>query len=122
MSTIAATNIQTPAARRTDPASSHLAAAEVTKSGQRQTHIRQLAELVANNPGQTSAELAFIAADSHPHLTRHECARRLPDGAGTMFTRGESRKCRQTNRLCITWWPTDAALQLSDQSLEVSQQ
>lgn len=122
MATIAATNIQTPAARRNDPESSHLAAAGVTKSGKRRTHIRQLAELVVNNPGQTSAELAFIAADVHPHLTRHECARRLPDGAGTMFTRGESRQCRQTNRLCLTWWPTDAAQELYGQSVEVSQQ
>ncbi|MCH2040306.1 MAG: hypothetical protein MK185_06695 [Saccharospirillaceae bacterium] len=104
-----ATNIQTPAARATDPKSSHIAAAEMNKTGKRQTHIKQLAEVVASNPGKTSAELAFIVADAHPHLTRHEVARRLPDGEGQVFTRGEARKCTQTNRLCITWWPTEAA-------------
>lgn len=105
-----ATNIQTPAARNTDPKSSHLAAAEMNKTGKRQTHINQLAQVVVANPGKTSAELAFIVADAHPHLTRHEVARRLPDGEGQVFFKGESRKCSQTNRLCITWWPTTEAV------------
>lgn len=109
---MAATNIQTPAARRTDPATSHATAALITGTGQRQTHVRILAEVVANNPGMTSAELAFMLADKHPQLNRHETARRLADGKGTVVRQGIARKCRQCHRACVTWWPTEAALRL----------
>lgn len=108
----AATNIQTPAARNTDPETSHMAAADVTASGKRQTRIRILAEIVANNPGLTSAEIAFMVADKHPDLTRHEVARRLADGKGTVVRQGIARKCRRCERACHTWWPTEAALRL----------
>ena len=118
----AATNIQTPAARSIDPKSSHIAAAEMNRCGKRQTHIRQLAEVVVNNPGRTSAELAFIIADVHPHLNRHECARRLPDGEGGMFVKGVTRMCTITNRNCITWLPTEAAKNQYDLNVGVNEQ
>ena len=104
------TNIQTQAARNSDPLTSHLAADGVTVTGKRQSHIRILSEIVANNPGMTSAELAFMVADKHPELNRHEVARRLADGRGCTLRQGVSRKCRRCNRMCVTWWPTEACL------------
>ena len=104
------TNIQTQAARNSDPISSHIAAGDVTASGKRQTHIRILSEIVANNPGMTSAEIAFMVSDKHPDLNRHEVARRLSDGKGTTLRQGVSRKCHRANRMCITWWPTKSCL------------
>lgn len=108
---MAATNIQTPSARANDPASSHAAGSDVTRTGKRQTHIRQLAEIVAQNPGMTSAEIAFMVADKFPELTRHEVARRLADGKGTVVVQGDMRKCKACRRACVTWWPTQSALQ-----------
>lgn len=98
------TNIQTPAARRHDPETSHLAAAEVTRSGKRQTHIRMLAELLEVYAGHTSAELAFMVADKHPELNRHEVARRLADGKGVVFIQGPKKMCSATHRMCMTWF------------------
>lgn len=106
------TNIQTQAARNSDPISSHMAADEVTTTGKRQTHIRILSEIVANNPGMTSAEIAFMVSDKHPDLNRHEVARRLADGKGGALRQGVSRKCRRSNRMCITWWPTECCLKM----------
>jgi len=106
------TNIQTQAARNTDPITSHMAADDVTVSGKRQTHVRILSEIVANNPGMTSAEIAFMVSDKHPDLNRHEVARRLADGKGCTLRQGVSRKCRRSNRMCITWWPTESCLKV----------
>jgi hypothetical protein len=106
------TNIQTQAARNSDPIGSHMAADDVTASGKRQSHIRILSEIVANNPGMTSAEIAFMVSDKHPDLNRHEVARRLADGKGGALRQGVSRKCRQSNRMCITWWPTERCLKM----------
>jgi hypothetical protein len=104
------TNIQTQAARNSDPITSHMAADDVTLSGKRQSHIRILSEIVANNPGMTSAEIAFMVSDKYPDLNRHEVARRLADGKGTTLRQGVSRKCRRANRMCITWWPSEKCL------------
>jgi hypothetical protein len=102
------TNIQTQAARNSDPITSHMAANDVTTSGKRQTHIRMLSEIVTRNPDMTSAEIAFMVADKHPELTRHEVARRLADCKGTTLRQGASRKCKQSNRMCITWFPMES--------------
>lgn len=98
------TNIQTPAARRYDPETSHMAAAEVTRSGKRHTHIRMLADVLEIHSGRTSAELAVIVAAKHPELDRHEVARRLADGKGVVFMQGPKRLCSKTNRMCVTWF------------------
>jgi hypothetical protein len=104
------TNIQTQAARNSDPITSHMAADDVTVTGKRQSHIRILSEVVANNPGMTSAEIAFMISDKHPDINRHEVARRLADAKGCTLRQGVSRKCRQSRRMCITWWPTETCL------------
>jgi CRP-like cAMP-binding protein len=93
--------IETPAARATDPDTSHIAAAEHTASGKRGTIFAIVVVLVRARPGHTSAELA-----RYTDLTRHEVARRLPEGetAGAI-RKGEKRRCAVNGTLAMTWWP-----------------
>jgi hypothetical protein len=93
--------VDTPAARTTDPDTSHIAAAEHTASGKRGTNVAHVIDLVRLHPGCTSAELARYTS-----LTRHECARRLPEAetAGAI-RKGEKRRCAQNGSLAVTWWP-----------------
>ena len=63
-----------PIAAHADPPSSHLAAAELTRSGARQRQIDRVVELVRRWPGCTSRELAEMAG-----MDYHLVARRLPD-------------------------------------------
>jgi len=94
-----------PRARRADPASSHLAAAEMERRG---VIARQAGEVVAavrRWQGRTSAELArLLGAD------RHAVARRLPElarGDRPAVVRGALRRCAVTQRACLTWWASD---------------
>lgn len=93
--------VETPAARATDPETSHIAAAEHTASGKRGTNVAAVIDLVRACPGLTSAELARRSV-----LTRHEVARRLPEAetAGAV-RKGEKRRCSANGTLAMTWWP-----------------
>jgi hypothetical protein len=93
--------VETPAARRSDPESSHAAAAEITKSGAR-AHQQQLAAAAVRQfPGHTSMELAELAG-----MDRYALARRLPEceTAGTV-KRGAVTTCTITKRKALVWWP-----------------
>lgn len=92
-------NIQTQAARNTDPATSHMAAEEITRNGTRQTQIELVVGMVQGNPGKTSAELADITGHD-----RYMIARRLADAEGIHVKKGEARKCEQSKRQAVTWW------------------
>jgi hypothetical protein len=94
--------IEMPAARATDPQSSHDAAEAHTASGARQCHIEVVVAQVRAFEGLTSAEIA-----ARTGLERHEAARRLPDAekAGAV-RKGMPRKCSISNKLVTTWWPT----------------
>lgn len=89
-----------PIARSTDPETSHLAAAEVTKSGKRATQQHECLKGVKRYPGRTSAELAAAL-----HIDRYIVARRLPElrEAGKVMN-GPARPCGQTRRKAITWF------------------
>ena len=94
-------NIQTPAARNTDPVTSHLAAQAVTESGSRQSHNQQCLKEVRKNPGASSAKIAKATG-----LDRHEAARRLSDLNGISVEKGEPARCKLCKgKLCVTWWP-----------------
>lgn len=94
-------NIQTPAARNTDPATSHLAAQAITKSGLRHSHNKLCLKAVQDNPGVSSARIAQIAG-----IDRHQAARRLSDIAGISVEKGEPARCDLCRgQLCVTWWP-----------------
>jgi hypothetical protein len=97
--------IETPAARSTDPVTSHLAAEAITKSGERQRQIDIIAAFVRENPGLTSKEIA-VAMDREG-IDRYTTGRRLPDAEGIYVKRGAARRCTASKGmpLCITWWP-----------------
>lgn len=92
-------NIQTPAARSSDPVTSHMAADEVTRNGTRQTQIELVVGMVQGNPGKTSAELAELTGHD-----RYMIARRLADACGIHVKKGEPRKCDVSKRQAVTWW------------------
>lgn len=93
--------VATPAARKTDPETSHLAAEEITASGRRAHQQDQAVWAVAKHHGCASAELA-----AETGFCRFMLARRLPEAAiaGRVY-RGGARKCRVTGRMAMTWWP-----------------
>ena len=95
-----------PLAATADPQSSHLAAAEITASGLRDSQKRMIIEwLSARATALTSAEIARDAG-----LDRHMVARRLPDlERDGLVQRGAERACNATGRRAITWRPVQHA-------------
>jgi len=87
-------------AANADPISSHLAAAEITASGRRDSQKREILEsLRAESAPVTSMELARAAG-----IDRHTVARRLPDlERDGRVERGPMRDCRASGRPCVTW-------------------
>lgn len=91
----------TPAARSTDPETSHLAAEENTLSGRRAVQQHAVLAAVMSHPGLTSRELAQAAG-----MDRYVVARRLPElEAAKRVHKGEARECRVNKRRAVTWWP-----------------
>ncbi len=91
----------TPAARNTDPETSHLAAEENTLSGRRAVQQHAVLAAVMAHPGLTSRELAQAAG-----MDRYVAGRRLPElEAAKRVRKGEARECRVSKRRAVTWWP-----------------
>lgn len=100
-------DVQTPAARSTDPHSSHDAAAHVTLTGARAKQQAMAAKAVEQYPGLTSLELARRSS-----MDRYVLARHLPECEdGGAVSRGQERRCSISGRLAITWWPHGAIQQ-----------
>ena len=90
-----------PAARNSDPETSHLAEKEITTSGKRGAQMMLVVEKVKTLIGFTSAELAKATG-----LDRYMVARRLSDARGLDFVmNGDSRKCDVTGKKAMTWYP-----------------
>lgn len=89
-----------PRARRTDPATSHEAAAAMLASGAIGRQAQDVLDAVRRWPGLTSLELG-----ARMEIDRWAVARRLPEleGAGHV-RRGEARQVN--GRRHLTWWPT----------------
>lgn len=90
-------------AARLDPDTSHIAAADVVKSGLVEANKAKLAAGLRKHRGFTSRELAKML-----HMDRHEVARRLPDLANEQpprARRGPVRNCSLGNRPAVTWFP-----------------
>lgn len=89
-----------PLAAAGDPASSHLAAHELTSSGRRDSQKREILEWLRRQPRPlTSAEIAHAAS-----IDRYVCARRLPDlQRDGLVERCAMRECVATGRQAITW-------------------
>ena len=88
------------AARASDPATSHQAAATVETNGNAAFQRQLVLDAVRANPGSTSAEIAMMAG-----IDRHAAARRLPElrRAG-ILANGENRVCRVCGLSSMTWW------------------
>jgi len=94
-------DVQTPAARRTDPDTSHEADEAVTRSGRRHTQREKVADALTRWPGRTTAELAEKMGTD-----RYMVARRMSEceTAGDAL-RGQKRRCNSTGKTAETWWP-----------------
>lgn len=105
--------IATPAARCTDPESSHEAAEEHTRSGKRHTQRQLVAAAVRANPGMTASELAKRCdLDRHMVSKRTAESRTAGDVRNTPCLETEEnsykhhmRKCRITGKRVMCWWP-----------------
>jgi predicted transcriptional regulator len=90
-----------PAARATDPATSHQAAAEITADGTRAAQQQRVLDGVVRCPGLTSRELAQRLG-----MDRHAVARRLPELEGVdLVQKGPVRRCSIGERAAVTWAP-----------------
>lgn len=114
---IAAGIRRSPGARRTDPDSSHEAAARVRTTGRLSHQMEQVLALVRAEPGWTSAELSTIPGA----LERHQIARCLKplEKAGLVRrpyrvnAAGQKefvkRECRAHGGSACIWYPTETA-------------
>ena len=111
-------NVQTQAARNSDPVSSHFASDDLNQSGRRGEQVRFVASLlktayrngiIARRRGITSKELSHLF-----DVDRYLVARRLPDaafaGLAIQGDKEHTRKCDISERQCIEWWPSRAAM------------
>lgn len=98
-------NIETPAAKRGDPETSHLAADAVTKSGARQKQIERVVAMVHKTNGMTSRELA-----DHHKEDRYMVARRLSEAETAQeVEKGPVRICAIGKCKAVTWWAKGSA-------------
>ncbi len=95
--------VETPAARNTDPETSHEAAEHVTASGTRAQQQAQTIAAIRAFPGRTMQELAELTGYCRFMLGRRvsEC-----ETAGAV-RRMPKRKCAVTGRSAEPWEPTD---------------
>ena len=98
-------NIQTPAAKKGDPETSHLAADAVTKSGARQAQIVRVVAMVQETNGLTSRELAH-----HHKEDRYMVARRMSEAeTAREVEKGPVRICEYGKCKAVTWWEKGTA-------------
>ncbi|MGA9851863.1 MAG: MarR family transcriptional regulator [Gammaproteobacteria bacterium] len=113
-----------PIARRTDPDSSHVAAARITKSGKRAAQQAAVYSWVRSYPGHTTQELAEICQTHGGTMDRYTFARRAPELAATTNDRGtrrqpliergaSKRKCSITGELATVWYPVNLQREMS---------
>ena len=90
--------------RNSDPVTSRLAARELLESGALDTQRSFVYNVLSQNEGLTSRELAaLVGGDKHEERARF--SRRLPDLKNLgLAKQGESRPCTSCNRTCVTWY------------------
>ena len=88
-----------PAARSSDPESSHLAAEAITDSGKRHTQAMLVYLAVLATPNHTSAELA-----KNNDWCRYMVAKRTSDLCNAAkIKKSGMRKCEVSKRQAVTW-------------------
>lgn len=86
-------------ARKSDPASSHIAAQRMVDTDAIGEQQRLVLDLVKRYPNHTSDELAGLG-----RLDRYQLARRLPELERDGFIeRGRLRKSTKSGRPAVTW-------------------
>ncbi|WP_423820858.1 hypothetical protein V5738_10995 [Salinisphaera sp. SPP-AMP-43] len=94
--------VETPAARASDPGTSHDAAEHVTGKGTRHRQRLIVAQAVAAHPGCTAKELAEYCEE----LDRYDVGRRLSEcKTASDVIEGDARKCNLSGRSALTWYP-----------------
>ncbi len=89
-----------PASRRTDPATSHAAEREVSRSGRRLTQLQAVLADVRSHPGATAGEIARRTG-----IDRSTVSKRTADLANQgRIDRGQPRECAVHRRQMTTWW------------------
>ena len=88
-----------PAARNSDPSTSHKADKDITLDGTKEKQLQQVYKAVKQWRNCTSREIAEFAG-----LDRHMVGRRLPEDSRIKHN-GEShkKKCQFSGRLALTW-------------------
>lgn len=99
--------IQTPAARASDPETSHEAAKSITASGERRRQQVQVLALVVASPGCTAGELAEVAADWEVGVDYFAIQRRVSELEPQFVRRGETRRCSVRGTMQTTLWPVE---------------
>lgn len=95
----------TPRARRSDPATSHIAAERMRESGALGKQTAAVLEAVRRWPGSTAVEIAQRA-----EIDRHAVSRRLPELAKLVqIRRGPPRACSVNGNPQTTWFPVSRA-------------
>ena len=97
-----------PMARKTDPATSHQSAKEYEKV--LSTRRQEVLDLVMSKPGKTAGEYGRIFFGMHPDRPIASCSATPHCRLGELeklgyVYRGKVRKCTDSDRQCITWYP-----------------
>lgn len=93
-------NVATPAARKRDPETSHLAADALTDSGGRKEQQARAHAAVKAFPDRTSFELALLTG-----INRHELGRRLPEVRTAALVHNPIDESRPTDPVTGQPWP-----------------
>lgn len=94
--------VETPAARSSDPVTSHMAADVHTATGRRAEQQACTAAAVRAFPGCTMQELAEKSG-----IDRYVLGRRISEcETAGLVQRSSKRRCAVTGRMAEPWWPT----------------
>lgn len=109
-----------PAARHSDPSTSHEAAAAVKRSGMTARHREMVLDLIFMKPGSTTHELAKLSRERHGEdaLSNQQINRRTAEllneeraeSSEQLSNKHLSRRCQCGEKRCArqtmqTWWP-----------------
>lgn len=110
--------IETPAARATDPRTSHEAADEITSSGVRGTQQRAVLRLIRLFPGRTAGELAeesdvdFTRGLPRDEVRRYFAIQRRASELEPQYVKPRQdagkRRCRVRGTMATELWPAEA--------------
>ena len=93
-------NVQTPIARNSDPAPSHIAAEKLRASGKLRAQQQRVLDALTRWPGSTAVELATSSG-----IDRYTVSRRLPELVPLWARRGRPRACTVAGTIQGTWYP-----------------